>query len=332
MAHQHLTDKERFYIEQRLAEGDSIPNIAKVLGRHKTTLYREIKRNTDPSIGFYSYLRARNIVIARKHTTVRRVKILNRLDPIATNLLSKALKERMSPEQISGLLREECQISLSHQTLYRYLWADRANGGKLYLNLRRRGKKYKPNRTTNMVIQDKVNISVRAPIEHLRQEAGHFEADTIFGLDQKSYLLTLVDIATGYTIIIKLDNKEAQTVYLAIKGVVANTLLPFKSITTDNGCEFAHHKQFTEDTSITWYFCDPYCSWQRGLNENTNGLIRDFYPKRTDFREISDTDIMAVQNLLNNRPRKRFNFLTPTQVMVKQMVSEEDSSKWPSFR
>ena len=320
MAHKHLTHQERFYIEQRLAEGDSIPQIAETLGRHKTSLYRELKRNTDPSIGFYSYLRARSMVTERNHQTVRRVKRLDTLDQQTKQLIDNLLSLRMSPDQIAGLFRTQFQLPISKQTLYRFVWADRSQGGQLYQHLRRRGKKLKNKSFVSLPIQHKVNIAAREPIALLRQEAGHYEIDTMFGLDQESFLLTLVDIATKYTVIAKLDNKEAITVYNAIKRIMATTLLPFKSITSDNGSEFAKHREIAEETNIKWYFCDPYSSWQRGLNENTNGLIRDVYPKRTDFRLVADEELLAWQNNLNNRPRKTLNYATPTEAMVQHLT------------
>jgi IS30 family transposase len=322
MAHKHLNDQERFYVEKRLADGDSIPQIAKNLGRNKTSLYREIKRNIDKSFGFYSYLRAKNIATDRKQKTVRRIKHINALDKKTKDLIDESLKKRMSPEQISGLLRKELQLSISHQTLYRHIWADRNHGGNLYENLRRRGKKRKSKLVTNIIIQNKINIAVRADIKLLRQEAGHYEIDTIFGLNQESFLLTLVDIATKYTIIEKLSNKEAITVYHALKKIMATTLLPFKSITSDNGCEFSKHVEIVQEENIKWYFCDPYSSWQRGLNENTNGLIRDVYPKRTDFRYVSSEDLLKVQNTLNNRPRKMLNYETPVNVMIEHLIQQ----------
>jgi len=322
MAHKHLSDQERFYIEQRLAEGDGIPQIAKRLARHKTSLYRELKRNTDESFGFYSSLRAKNIANLRKHNTVRRIKIIDKLDQNTNTIISESLIKRTSPEQISGLLKTQFQILISKQTLYRHIWADCNNGGKLYEHLRRRGKKRKSKTPASIAIRNKVNIAVRANIDLLRQEAGHYEIDTVFGLNQKSFLLTLVDIATKYTIIVKLANKEANTVYQAVKNIIATTLLPFKSITSDNGSEFAKHNEICEEANIKWYFCDPYSSWQRGLNENTNGLIRDVYPKKTDFRCVSDNKLLRLQNILNNRPRKTLNYATPTDEMVKRLTQQ----------
>jgi transposase, IS30 family len=318
MSYQHLTEKERYYAEQRLEQGDSIPWIAKSLGRHKSTLYRELKRNTDESMGFYSHRRAHTLARSRLTNTLRKKSRLDQLDEMTKSFIQSGLLVRMSPEQLSESLKLE-GIGISHQTIYRHIWANRRNGGTLYESLRRRGKKYQGRNAASSVIEGKVSIAQRSPVECLRKESGHYEIDTIFGLEQRSFLLTLVDLATRYTVIIKLPNKEAETVCCAIGKMMATTLLPFKTLTSDNGSEFARHAQIAQEYGINWYFCDPYSSWQRGLNENTNGLIRDFYPKRTDFRDISEEDISNVQNILNNRPRKVLNFSTPVRAMVKQM-------------
>ena len=131
-----------------------------------------------------------------------------------------------------------------------------------------------------------MSIELRPKRLNLLMFAGHWEIDTIFGLDQKSFLLTIVDIATKYTVIIKIPNKEAGTVEKYFHEFMHNNLLPVLSVTSDNGGEFANHAKISEAYNIKWYFCHPFCSGERGLNENTNGLIRDFFPKKTDFRSI----------------------------------------------
>lgn len=318
MLYTHLTEKERYYVEQRLEEGESIASIAKRLGRHKSTLYRECKRNTDGSMGFYSHRRAQTLARGRLTDTLRKKTRYSEIDEATRRRIRRELSVRTSPEQISESLKLE-GIRIGRQTIYRYILADRCHGGVLYKQLRRRGKKYQKRDELKAKIEGKIGIEQRAPIEQLRKEAGHFEIDTIYGLDQRSYLLTLNDLATRYTLIIKLENKEAQTVLRAIENFLANTLIPIKSITSDNGSEFARHAQVTKDYAISWYFCDPYSSWQRGLNENTNGLIRDFYPKRTDFREVSDVEILTVQNILNNRPRKALGYSTPVRALIEKL-------------
>jgi len=321
MQYKHFSREERFYIEQRLYLGDSVPKIAKDLGRNKTSVYREIARNTDGLFGFYSGLRAHNIAAERQAHAVRKGKFFDSINPEAMELIESEFKVRSSPEQIAFKIADELQIKVSHQTIYRYIHANRANGGNLYLHLRRRGKKYRNKSTTTEKIKDKQSIEKRCSIDILAKEAGHYEIDTIYGLEQKSFLLTMVDIATKYTLIVMLLNKEAQTIYDAIMQVMATTLLPFKSITSDNGSEFAYHAEVAKNTDIEWYFCHPYSSFERGLNENTNGLARDFYPKRTDFRDIQEAEFLKLQNILNNRPRKTLGYLTPTQAMMQHVMN-----------
>ena len=270
MAYKHLTKEERFYVEQRIALGDSIPKIAQDLGRHKSSLYREIQRNTDKMFGFYSGLRADNIANKRFVETMRKESFFNAKDKNAKkahDFLITNLKLRSSPEQIASLFKSEFGSNVSHQTIYRHIWSDRANGGGLFKHLRRRGKKYRIKANKVDKIKNKVSIETRNSIDILAQEVGHYEIDTIFGLEQKSYLLTMVDIASKYSIIVKIPNKEALTVYNAIKHVMATTLLPFKSFTSDNGTEFADHEKITNETGLNWYFCHPYSSFERGLKK-----------------------------------------------------------------
>ncbi len=321
MSYTHLSGAERFYIEQRLVFGDSVPKIAKELGRDKTSIYREIARNTDESFGFYSHLRANNIASDRQKQAVRKEKFFDSIDKTTLGFINTEFEVRTSPEQIAAKLKDELSVATSHQTIYRYIWGDRANGGKIYEHLRRRGKRYRNKIAKEEKVKNKLSIEKRDSIDILAREAGHYEIDTVFGLEQQSFLLTIVDISTKYLLVRKIQNKEALTVYNELKKVMATTLLPFKSITSDNGCEFAEHAKFTQETGIEWYFCHPYASWERGLNENTNGLIRDFYPKRTDFRLVPEEDIKKVQNILNNRPRKILGFTTSVKSMMKHIMA-----------
>lgn len=319
MSYTHLNDKERFYIEHRLASGESVSAIAITLGRHKSSIYREINRNTDASFRFYSGLRANNICKARKLSTIRKAKFFDKVNSEVSNLLLSQLKLRSSPEQIAFIIKDELGVSVSHPTLYNYIRTDKLQGGSLYKHLRRKGAKYKKSVDKVITISNKQSIEQRASFSELKQEAGNWEIDTIFGKDQRSFLLTMVDIATQYLIIRKIPNKEAETVYKELRDIAATTLLPFRTITSDNGTEFSLHAIIARELGIKWYFCHPYCSNERGLNENSNGLIRDFYPKRTDFRYHDDIDIKAKQNNLNNRPRKTLGFLTPTQAMINML-------------
>jgi transposase, IS30 family len=319
-----LTRDERYYIEVRKANviGISGRQLAREMGRSHTTINRELKRNTDPSFGFYSGLRANNLALEVRKTVVRKPFLMRTIADATKAFIIESLQEKTSPEQICGRLKLKHGIRISITTLYRYIDEDKNNGGQLYKNLMHGKKKYrrKANKDNAPAAKNKKNISERPAVANLKQEPGHWEFDTIFGLDQKSYLLTLTDKASKFEIIRKIPNKEAATVLAAMRDIVATTLLPFKTITSDNGTEFAAHEAIAELTKAAFYFADPYSSWQRGLNEHQNGLVRVFFPKGFDFRDIDDSDVKKVENNLNNRPRKALGFLTPAEVMFNYVV------------
>jgi transposase, IS30 family len=320
----HLTLKERQYIEISLSVNRKKSQIAKDLKRTKSCISKEIKHNTDHCFGFYSALVAQNIHIKRIKQSRRKHAKINK---IPRETLHEILRRELgvnkgSPINLVHVLRvEDCiNLRLSSQSVYRYIAYDRSQGGTLYKMLPRMGRKHRRKAKSALVkIKDKISIDLRPSRDLLKLEAGHYEIDTIYGKDQESFLLTIVDISTLYTIIIKLPNKEAATTEKALTELFSNTLLPLKSITSDNGGEFANHKSFSEKFGISWYFCHPYCSWERGMNENTNGLIRRHFPKGTDFNQFSEVEILSVQNILNNRHRKRLEFETPAHAMVRML-------------
>jgi IS30 family transposase len=317
MQYKQLTKEERYYIECRKANNISIGvrALALEMKRSPSTISRELKRNLDPEFGFYSGIRAQSIYLSRRKTVAK--KSLAKISDKVRSALFEMLSERTSPEQVCGRLKRKYGIRISHVTLYRYINDDRKNGGTLYLNLRHGGKKYrrKDSKYNSCTTVNKKRISERTPEADNKKEAGHWEIDTVVGVEHKSYLLTLTDKATKFEIIRKIPNKEAATVLAAIQNIVATTLLPFKTITADNGTEFAEHQAIETVTNAQFYFANPYHSWERGLNEHQNGLIRDFMPKKTDFRNVNVDMIRYVENNLNNRPRKALDFLTPAEAM-----------------
>jgi transposase, IS30 family len=320
MGYKQLTKSERYYIEQRKASAPTISlrQLAREMGRSHTTLSRENRRNFDELFGFYSGIRAETLAAERKKSVNLKTRKMPNIPEVASEFVLSSLQERTSPEQICGRLKRIFGLKISHPTLYKHINEDKRNGGKLYLNLRHGKKKYrrKLNKDSACAVINKKRITERPAIAEQKQEPGHWEIDTIFGLDQKSYLLTLTDKATKFEIVRKIPNKEAATVLAEMEKIIAFTLLPFKTITPDNGTEFAYYEQISKVTGAGVFFAHPYRSWERGLNEHQNGLIRDFYPKKTDFREVSDADIAQVEKNLNNRPRKSLGFLTPTEAML----------------
>jgi transposase, IS30 family len=318
----HLSKEERFYIEKSIFQNKTPAQIARELQRSKSSITREISRNSDQQRKFYLSLQAENLSSARQKKAIRKQKMMKNLSATALKEFNDNLAKRTSPEQISTILLKACGVSVSHQTMYRFIEEERRNGGKLYKHLRRKGRRYRYKKDAKaVVITNKKSIEIRPNKLSLMLAVGHWEIDTVYGKDQKSYLLTLVDIASMYTIVRKISNREAKTVELELDKIIKETGITLKSITSDNGGEFANHINISKKYNIDWYFCHPYCSGERGLNENTNGLIRDFLPKGTDFRLISDEEIQNIQNNLNNRPRKRIGFARPVYHMVDMLMA-----------
>lgn len=320
----HLKLEDRHFIHVSLDNGKKYPEIAAALNRHPSCISKEVKLNSDPIFKSYTYLVAHQIAQDRiKQSRQAKHKINKIPKAIIDELFDYHLGiENLGLEEVAVVLRKKYQYRLSYNSLYRYIARDKLANGTLYKSLPRKGKRYRyKDKIVSVKINGKVSIDLRPDKALLLQEAGHYEIDTIYGKDQESFLLTIVDIATLYTIIIKLNNKEAKSVETALEQLFSNGLLPLKSITSDNGTEFACHTSIKNKFAIQWYFCHPYCSWERGLNENTNGLIRRFFPKGTDFNQF-DTEVFTwVQNILNNRYRKRIGYLQPKALMVSMMKS-----------
>ena len=222
-----------------------------------------------------------------------------------------------SPEQVSGYLKKGEMEHVSHETIYLYIWNDKKQGNKqLYKHLRRRGRHYtkRGSKTGGCgFIKNRIDIDQRPPIVDEKIRFGDLEIDTVIGKNHKGALLTINDRATGLVWIRKLSGKEAASLtYATIKA-----LLPIKgiihTITADNGKEFSFHEKIADKLNIFIYFAKPYHSWERGANENTNGLIRQYFPKGIDFRDITPEQVMRVQNILNSRPRKRLGYMTPKE-------------------
>ena len=312
--YQHLGYAQRCQIHALKARGDSHRAIAKHLAVAPSTIDREIKRNT----GFrgYRYKQAQQKCEARRHQKrPAQVKLTPQLEALAREKLTRC---QWSPQQIAGWLAKEHTLTISHEALYQWIWADKKAGGPLYLNLRRRAKTYQKRvngKTSRGRIVGRVDIDQRPAIVETRSRVGDWEADTIVGLGHVSALVTLVERKTRYTRIVRVLANTA----VLVKEAIIGALEPFKSvvetITFDNEKEFSQHGQIAETLEASTYFAKPYHSWERGLNENTNGLIRQYFPKKTDFREVSDEEVARVEGLLNERPRKCLGYDTPARVM-----------------
>lgn len=293
--------------------------IALQLGVSQSSISRELNRNKGKR--GYRPKQADNKAKSRRKSTVQCfVMTADMIDKITSYL-----GELWSPEQISGALKSDINEvrSVSHETIYKFIWKDKATGGELYKNLRRKAKKYtsrsKEKQAGRGFIKDRVGIEKRPLIVDERARVGDWEIDLVIGKSHRGALLTIVERATSYTVTKRIFDKSARTV----TDATIRLLTPFKdvvlTITADNGKEFAYHKEVAKELTCDVFFADPYCSWQRGLNENTNGLLRQYWPKSTDFKLILDEDVKSNLIQLNNRPRKKLSFKTPQQMMAKHI-------------
>jgi IS30 family transposase len=228
-----------------------------------------------------------------------------------------------SPEQIVGRAKEEGIQCVSHETIYAFIKKDRKTGGVLYHHLRTKGKTYRKrgeSKDKRGKIKDQVNISQRPKEVEEREFFGDLEIDLVIGKDHKGALLTINDRATGMLFMKKIESKDSEIV----KGTVVDLLKEHKAylrtITSDNGKEFAKHKLISTELEIDYYFANPYCSWERGSNENLNGLVRQYFSKGSDFSLITSEQVNEVVNKLNNRPRKRYGFKTPNEVYLHKII------------
>lgn len=316
----HITEEQRYAISMMLQIPMSKKAIAEAIGVDKSTVYREIKRNCDARSGSYSMELAQRKADRRKQQKHRK----EVLTPAMRKRIIKLLKKGFSPEQIVGRSRLEGIAMVSHETIYRWIWEDKRRGGKLHKYLRRQGRRYAKRGSKNAgrgFIPGRVDIDERPEIVELKERFGDLEIDTIIGKNHKGAILTINDRATSRVWIRKLSGKEAIPVAKIAVWALRKVKNLIHTITADNGKEFAKHEEIAQKLEIKFYFCKPYHSWERGANENTNGLIRQYIPKGKDFSEVTNKQIKWIENKLNNRPRKRLGYLTPNE-KFKQIINQ----------
>jgi len=318
--YKQLTLGLRYQIFAYKEENYSLSKIAELIGVNKSTVSRELNRNS--TNGYYSPESAHIQSVSRDKFKHRYKKLDNKLKL----KIGKMLKKSWSPVQLAGRLKRDTKIRISHETIYRYIYKNQSTGGRLYKYLRHQNKKY-TNRSsqykTRGQIKNRVNISKRAKIIESKTRFGDFEVDTIIGKDHKGAIVTLVDRKSKYTLMRIVKSKHADVVTEAIIELLQPIKHLVHTITADNGKEFSYHEEVTKALNIKFYFCDPYSSWQRGLNEHTNGLIREYIPKKSKFDNVNTTQIVTIQNILNERPRKSLKFLTPNEVFFKEFLRKK---------
>lgn len=309
----HLTQEQRYQISALLKEKTSLSRIAQILGVHKSTICRELQRNKGARAYFPA--QAHRIALGR-----RQDKAPKRIPKHTWQIVEERLRLHWSPEQIAGWLRAQKLPGVSHERIYQHVARDRLHNGTLYRHLRhgkkRRSRYGSYRRATS--IANRVSIEQRPAIVENRERTGDWEADTVIGKGPQA-LLTLVERRSRMTRIAKLPRRGAEEVLAAALKTLQPLGEKVLTITSDNGSEFARHEMIAHTLKASFFFSHPYCAWERGLNENTNGLIRQYFPKKSSFEEVTDEDIQNLMDKLNNRPRKALGFKTPNEVFFESI-------------
>jgi IS30 family transposase len=317
--YKQLNQAQRYQIEILKKAGKNQKQIAELLGVSESTISRELTRNQ----GKKGY-RPKQAQIKADNRKKRAAKAL-KMTPALILLIEAGILLDWSPEQVSGQLEDEFGILISHERIYQHIWTDKRHGGILYTHLRQCHKKRKKkygSKDKRGQIRNRVSIDERPAIVAEKTRIGDWEIDTVIGQNHQGALVTIVDRVSKFTLIKKVDSKHAEVVTAATITLLQPYLDKTLTITADNGKEFAGHETIKEQLSANVYFAHPYCSWERGLNENTNGLIRQYFTKGSSFENITDDEVEAVMNKLNHRPRKSLKFKTPHTVFFADTLQE----------
>lgn len=313
MSYTQLAREQRYQIYALMKAGHNQTQIAAVIACHKSTISRELRRNRGQQ-GYYPN-QAQQLARRRQHHCHG-----PRIPAQTWQHVELLLRQQWSPEQITGRLKLQRLPTVSHERIYLYIYADKRRGGTLHRHLRSQKKQRKryggyirrgqiPNRTS---------IETRPPIVASKRRFGDWEADTIIGARHRGGILSLVERKSKLTRLHKLESKAAAEVKDTSITLLAPLIDRVHTITVDNGKEFCQHEEITAALQAPIYFAHPYASWERGLNENTNGLVRQYFPKKHDFARITNLEVLRVAELLNNRPRKTLGYRTPNEVFFKE--------------
>ena len=313
MNYTQLTRERRYQIYALKKAGQNQTQIALVIGCHKSTISRELRRNCGMK-GYRPY-QADELAYDRQCQAYRA-----RISGETWTLVELLLRQDWSPEQISGRLKLEKKPSVSHECIYLYIYAEKRRGGTLHRHLRSQKKQRK--RYSGYIrrgqIPNRTSIDKRPKIVASKGRFGDWEADTIVGARHKGGILCAVERKSKLTRLRRLDSKSAAEMKDNTIELLAPLAAKVHTITVDNGKEFCEHQLIAVGLQARIYFAHPYSSWERGLNENTNGLVRQYFPKKYEFANISDDDLQRAEDLLNNRPRKTLGYRTPNEVFFKQ--------------
>jgi transposase, IS30 family len=319
----HITSEERHTIAYLWRQKKSPAFIARELGRVRSTITRELKRNCDLRSKEYRPELANKKAILRQSNKPKRCSMTPVMIAYVEAELTKT--HSPSPEQIAGNAKQLGLECVSHECIYQHIWRDKKSGGKLFENLRNKHKRYRKRgaaKDNRGIIKDRTPMSERPSVVDKRERLGDLEVDLMIGHAHQGALLTINDRVSGLLILERLQGKTANEV----TAVIIARLKPYEgqlhTITSDNGKEFAGHKEVASELNIDFYFARPYHSWERGSNENLNGLVRQYIPKTTNIHDLEEGYIQKVETALNSRPRKRHGYISP-KTKHQQLTKEQ---------
>jgi transposase, IS30 family len=313
MTYHQLTQEERYLIAAQRMCGYTPAQMARVLGRHRSTVVRELRRNATHHDSDYRAEKAHSYAVARR----RRCRRGARFSAADMARVARLIRRRWSAEQISGTLKKSGVLCISHETIYRRIRWDKKVGGDLWRHTRimsKFGRKRYRSHDSRGVLPGKRSIAERPAEVEARRRVGHWEGDTVMGSDMRHCVLTLVERKTGFAIIKKLRARNTDEVTRAATRAIRRHCRNFKTLTLDNGTEFHNYAVLEQRFPVKVYFAMPYHSWERGSNENFNGLLRQYLPKGTCMSAVTQAQCDHIADDLNNRPRKRFSFNTPASL------------------
>ena len=318
MSYKHLTEHERYHMDELLRNGATQLEIANELKRSPSTISRELRRNQ----GQRGWRPRQAYMKACERLSIRGENNAPRVNEDAWHYAIERLEnDQWSPEQIAGRLKLEGLSTISHESIYQRIVSDKMEGGTLYKHLRcqkKRKKRYGSKAAGRECIPDRIDISERPEVVDRKERVGDWEGDTVIGSHNGGAVVaTVVERKSRYSIFAKSEDKTTQSVINAIIDGMDPLSELIETMTFDNGKEFSGHSNLTTSLGTSVYFAKPYHSWERGLNENANGLLRQYFPKKTSFDEVDEHDLRAVQDKLNHRPRKCLGYKTPFEVFKK---------------
>lgn len=309
--YKQLTIEQRYQIYGLKKAGFDQSEIAVELQVGKSTISRELRRNAGER--GWRPKQAQGKSVARR----RACKNAARFSSEDFAQVDELIREKLSPEQVSGRMALENTLKISHETIYTHIYGDKRAGGDLWKHLRcqkRCRKRYGSGQERRGVLKNRVSIDDRPEIVDLKERMGDWEGDTVIGKDHKGAMVTLADRASRYTLATLLPSKHAEGVTAAVMRLLRPHKCKRHTVTFDNGKEFAGHEEIARKLKLDVYFAHPYHSWERGLNENTNGLLRQYFPKGTMFESVTEEEVQAAVTALNHRPRKVLGFRSPYEV------------------